>query len=1280
MRTLCTLVSRAVRCSFHQTAILLRHLGFAHRRFCLSTLRPTHLARGVLVVVVLLVAACSDDETTGPGGPSIASVTVIPGSAALSLGDTIQLTAEVRDGSGNMLTGHAVGWTSSDTAIVKVSSTGRVTARGTGSASITATVDDETGAAEISVESGPGNVVLCACAVIVDSTKIVLVSDSSELAAGTYRFQVRDPGGLIRRDSTVTRIVPGDIIVGAQGLGFLRNVESVSQVDDIITVETSQAPLPHLVIEGGLGGIVPLDDAPGESPSGRVVWRPTQTEYLVPGVAASAAGISLEGVSFSNVQVCKKTDEGGDVCFVFSVKVGDGGELTFTPNIDIGATMGAGSIEEFHARGSGVFRLHAPLSLGVAVTAGVSADKDVFELMDTVLVRKSKVVTYFVGPAPIVFLISAKFNVGLSAKAAVEATWETGIDLSYGVAGGVKYEGGAWQQDTPPVDPPGVDTQPLEFKGIKGKGELKFAAVVKIDVALYGVAGPFLDFGPYAAAAGEVSVIEPGGDPLSNWNAQLLFGFDVDLGMRTNEDIKKITGIGLEYKLLGFPLFPEVKAIEVFSKNDLQVQTITTAANGDASSLPDHAYAVSLQPAYDVKTPWWNIFDLDIGCETESFTLFGGVQTKCDPVVDDILPTATWTVEKLRSGNPHDLHIDKGKASNCKFGEDPRSEGPFVRSVSDEITVKPRVAGSPEVRTFEIECIPWGHLQVDISASGHPDDIPDEFLFYWFEKLDRANRIGVEPIFNRTAYQDSAGNNAIDSAFVAVTSPRTIDLIFDNVVVFEVPPNCAVQGAFFREVDVPSDATRQMSVAVHCEPLNVLTATSETVCLPDVTTCFLDENGYSLQISRGPLPGVSGTIVGWQGVTREAGPPPVFSPQFEASSQIGPDAVQAFRYLQTAEYEYVFSGVADACDIFALERRDELSSFDDGVYKDRVGVEAVGDSLHFLIECEGFAPTGLEAVPTNDSEVQLTWDAIDNPRAHVAGYGVYRDGVKIANVNGNAPVGAATDETRVTFVDKGVSPDSTYSYHVVMVRQGDGAEGEKSEPSTVTTLLAAPANLAATAVSMSQIDLAWDPVSGRESEVDFYNVYRNGAKIGSVEPSSEPLYSDTAGLSANSQYLYGVAAISDLGLEGATSYSDSVLTPPGVRDSALFALGPVIILNEQDSTQVALGTFEIPPHIAEAGVEVFVDVELSFDEQRDEAFAIGMLEPDGPVFIGDEACPVVADDPSLGRGWLRVGKLVIPAGQKEFVARHAVEFDCYQPNAAFETVNSIHYYTIKFVF
>ena len=183
MRTLCTSVSRAVRCGFHQTAVLLCHVGSAHRRFRLPILRPTHLARGVLAIVVLLVAACGDDETTGPGGPSIASVTVVPGSAALSLGDTIQLSAEVRDGSGNALTGHAVGWTSSDTAIVKVSSTGRVTARGIGSAAITATVDDETGAAEISVEGSQGNVVLCACAVIVDSTKIVLVSDSTELAA-----------------------------------------------------------------------------------------------------------------------------------------------------------------------------------------------------------------------------------------------------------------------------------------------------------------------------------------------------------------------------------------------------------------------------------------------------------------------------------------------------------------------------------------------------------------------------------------------------------------------------------------------------------------------------------------------------------------------------------------------------------------------------------------------------------------------------------------------------------------------------------------------------------------------------------------------------------------------------------------------------------------------------------------------------------------------------------------------------------------------------------------
>ncbi|OLD40215.1 MAG: hypothetical protein AUI57_00425, partial [Candidatus Rokubacteria bacterium 13_1_40CM_2_68_8] len=67
------------------------------------------------------------------------TVIVTPDSVNLALGSTQQLTAVVKDASGNVLTGRTVTWETSDTTIATVSPTGRVTGVTAGTATITAT-------------------------------------------------------------------------------------------------------------------------------------------------------------------------------------------------------------------------------------------------------------------------------------------------------------------------------------------------------------------------------------------------------------------------------------------------------------------------------------------------------------------------------------------------------------------------------------------------------------------------------------------------------------------------------------------------------------------------------------------------------------------------------------------------------------------------------------------------------------------------------------------------------------------------------------------------------------------------------------------------------------------------------------------------------------------------------------------------------------------------------------------------------------------------------------
>src|SRR5205809_300054 len=85
----------------------------------------------------------------------VASVAVTPAATSLPTGGTVQLTAIPKDANGTPLTGRSVAWTSSNGAVATVSSSGLVTAVATGSATITATSEGQSGSASITVSNAP---------------------------------------------------------------------------------------------------------------------------------------------------------------------------------------------------------------------------------------------------------------------------------------------------------------------------------------------------------------------------------------------------------------------------------------------------------------------------------------------------------------------------------------------------------------------------------------------------------------------------------------------------------------------------------------------------------------------------------------------------------------------------------------------------------------------------------------------------------------------------------------------------------------------------------------------------------------------------------------------------------------------------------------------------------------------------------------------------------------------------------------------------------------------
>ena len=115
--------------------------------------RPTF---GATLAVILVLGCGGGTEPTNPPSASIVTtVEITPPNASPFIGDTLQLTATVKDQRGALIAGKTVTWSSGNPATATVDTAGRVILMAAGSVTITATVEARSGAAVINV-TGPG--------------------------------------------------------------------------------------------------------------------------------------------------------------------------------------------------------------------------------------------------------------------------------------------------------------------------------------------------------------------------------------------------------------------------------------------------------------------------------------------------------------------------------------------------------------------------------------------------------------------------------------------------------------------------------------------------------------------------------------------------------------------------------------------------------------------------------------------------------------------------------------------------------------------------------------------------------------------------------------------------------------------------------------------------------------------------------------------------------------------------------------------------------------------
>ena len=109
---------------------------------------------------------------------AVASIRLTPTQRSLQVGQSVQIVAEPLDGSGNVLSGRPVSFSSGNPSVATVSQAGLVTAVGPGGATITATSESRSATAAITV-----SVVPVASVVVSPSSEDIVVGQTTQLAA-----------------------------------------------------------------------------------------------------------------------------------------------------------------------------------------------------------------------------------------------------------------------------------------------------------------------------------------------------------------------------------------------------------------------------------------------------------------------------------------------------------------------------------------------------------------------------------------------------------------------------------------------------------------------------------------------------------------------------------------------------------------------------------------------------------------------------------------------------------------------------------------------------------------------------------------------------------------------------------------------------------------------------------------------------------------------------------------------------------------------------------------
>jgi trimeric autotransporter adhesin len=288
---------------------------------------------------------------------AVATVTVTPTPLSMSVGQTTQLTAALKDAAGNALNGRAVTWTSSNAGVATVSATGMVTGVAAGAATITAASEGKSGTAAVTISN-----VAVGSVVVQPQNPTIMQGTNVQLSA-----TVRDVNGVVVTDRVVTwstssapvAVVSASGVVTGVGSGAVTitatsegklGTSSVTVLAVPVASVTIEPASPDTVFIGYTSQLTAITkDSAGGVVTGRAVaWHSNNTAIatvdatgLVSGVAAGSTTITAtsEGKTASVTMVSMKAPVG-------SVVVVAGPDSVNTSNTPAGSTQLTATVKD----------------------------------------------------------------------------------------------------------------------------------------------------------------------------------------------------------------------------------------------------------------------------------------------------------------------------------------------------------------------------------------------------------------------------------------------------------------------------------------------------------------------------------------------------------------------------------------------------------------------------------------------------------------------------------------------------------------------------------------------------------------------------------------------------------------------------------------------------------------------------------------------------------------------------------------------------------------------